>query len=760
MPFTEAPAAARAAEPTAVPQFTRNRTFDVQHIRLNLRFDEPKRAIYGEAAITLRPMVPLSHVELDAAELSVTRVKLAAGRTLPFHLGAEKLHVDLDRTYRPSDEITLSITYSCTPRKGVFFIQPDKAYPKKPFQIWSQGESEDNRFWFPCYDFPNDKATTEVLLTVRERCFGLSNGHLVGVSHDRKAKTKTWHWRQDVPHAIYLVAIVVGEFEEVQDSWDGIPISYYVPKGRSKLARTTFGRTPEIMKFFSEKIGLRYPWPKYIQVVISDFMWGGMENTTITTINERALTDQEHLLEADSDGLVAHELAHQWWGDLVTTKNWQHIWLNEGFATYFDALFREHHRGRDEMLMQLFDNARSYFKEAGEKQRRAIVTNVYTDPEDMFDRHSYEKGSIVLHMLRYVLGDDCFWKAIGHYAHKHAAKSVETTDFKTAIEESTGHSLDWFFDQWLHKPGHPEFAVKWSWDGSGKSVTVNVQQTQSTTDGTPVYRMPVDLQIATPEGRQNYRVHVSHPEEQFHFTAATRPLSVIFDPESWILKTLKAEKSREEWLYDLRNTPGIAGRLRACDALGKFSDDEKVLEALHLALTRDTFWGVRSAAAYALSKVRNEANSMAILDGFRDADSRVRRATADALGEFKDGVVGDRLAAQAAKERNDYVVADCLRSMGKSGSKRSFATLLKYLRRESHNECIRVAVFEGLTELRDTKAIAVARKHLEYGHPSKVRSAAASTLAKLHEIAGAGQEQIRKDLIALCTDRDHATRRG
>ncbi len=408
------------------PVWGRDRPLILEHLRLEFAFGIPKREVRGVASTTFRPRVAgLREAVFDAIELDIESVTDNEGRELPFTTGDGKLRIDLGRA-RPADRsITTVVRYSCRPRRGLYFNQPDSAYPGRPAQIWTQGQAEDSAYYFPCVDYPGEKATSEVIATVPAGWSVLSNGRLESSTSGRRQST--YHWVQDVPHPAYLVTLVAGEFDVVEDDADGVPVQYYGPPGSAEDLRRAFGRTPEMVRFFASKIGVPYPYAKYATVAVADFIFGGMENTSATTMTDTLLHDaraHEDMEEA-ADGITAHELAHQWFGDLLTCREWSHGWLHESFATYFDTLFTEHHRGWDAFRYALSRNARLYMQEDS-TYRRPLVQSVYSEPIDIFDRHLYERGSLVLDMLRTQLGDDLWWKAIRHYVERHAGKDVLT----------------------------------------------------------------------------------------------------------------------------------------------------------------------------------------------------------------------------------------------------------------------------------------------------------------------------------------------
>ena len=335
-----------------------------------------------------------------------------------------------------------------------------------------------------------------MIATVPAGMTAISNGRLLRRTENRARGTATFHWKQAIPHVSYLVTLVAGEYEAIRYRWKKVPLTVWAPRGRKADAARACDKTPKMMEFFSSFTGAPYPYEKYDQVFVQDFIFGGMENTTATTLTDTALLDRRSFLDASMDSLVAHELAHQWFGDLLTCRDWSQAWLNEGFATYFDALFREHDLGRDEYLQNVLSLRDNYFQEDGRNYRRSIVTTRYRDPVELFDRHLYEKGALVLHMLRGVLGDDDFRRSLRHYVARHREGSVETVDLRRAVEEVTGRNLEPFFDQWVHRAGHPEIKATFSWDEKRRTATVSVKQAQSAVDDTPlVFRMPLAVAV-------------------------------------------------------------------------------------------------------------------------------------------------------------------------------------------------------------------------------------------------------------------------
>ncbi|MEX2372435.1 MAG: M1 family metallopeptidase, partial [Dehalococcoidia bacterium] len=508
------------------PVWGRNRPLRLEHLRLEFSFDLKRRVVHGVAAITFHPRASrVRQAVFDAVDLDVTSVTDERGKALKFSAGDRTLSIDLGRTRTEGQSTTVVVTYSATPRRGLYFNAPDEGYPDRPVQIWTQGQAEDSAHYFPCFDFPGEKFTSEMLVTVPAAWTAVSNGSLDSVQEDRRRKTRTFHWKQTLPHPAYLITLCAAEFDVVQEQADGVPVTYYGQPGSSEDLVRAFGRTPKMVEFFSEKIGVPYPWAKYATVAVHDFIFGGMENTSATTMTDTLLHDErahpDYVENADS--ITAHELAHQWFGDLLTCREWSHGWLNESFATYFDCLFVEHHQGWDAFRYAVTRNGQIYLEEDS-AYRRPMVQNVFNEPIDVFDRHLYERGSVVLDMLRNRLGDDLWWRAINHYVSKHREDAVLTPDLQRAIEESTGYNLDGFFQQWVWKAGHPEFKAAYAWDAQRGLATVTVEQTQQPDDLlTSVYEVPLEIGFWVGGAFDRRTVEVRDAHEAFVFSLPSEP---------------------------------------------------------------------------------------------------------------------------------------------------------------------------------------------------------------------------------------------
>jgi aminopeptidase N len=742
-------------------RWARDRAANINHIKLEVTLDFDAKRISGTATHWLSAITgPLERLEFDAAELDIKGVR-AGGEPATFETSDGKLLIALPRALAAGEHIEVAIDYAGHPRRGLYFVGPDDGYPKKALQAWTQGEDEDSRYWFPCYDYPNSRMTSEVVATVPEKFTAVSNGALINTASDAAAKTRTFHWRHDVPHSTYLMTLTAGEFSMIEERAGDTPVTYYVAPGREDDARRAFGNTPKMIQFFERVIGVPYPYAKYAQVAVSDFIFGGMENTSATTQTDSTLHDSRAHLDFKSDPLVAHELAHQWWGDLLTCRDWAHAWLNEGFATYFEALWCEENLGADEFAWNVRQDRESYLDEDGNHYRRPIVCNRYRAPIELFDRHLYEKGSLVLHMLRRLTGDDLFFKSLNLYCTRHRGANVITQDLQRAFEEATGRNLDFFFDQWVYKEGHPEIEVSSSFDDKKKLLSVTVKQTHKTGDTiASAFRFPVTIALMDAEGHETrHRVEVKEREQGFTFVLDKAPKAVRFDPEFDILKTMRHKRGREALETELHHAPEAIGRAAAARELGT-EGSPQATAALRNALLFDRFWGVQADAATALGAIRTQAALDALLEGLKQQHPKSRRAAARALGNFRGDVRAASALAEIVKAGDEsyFVEAEAVLSLGKTRDERAFAHLRDALGRDSYLEVIRTHALAGMAELRDERAIDVAREFSAYGRPPRARVAAVGTLARFAALKESRRVEILDFMFPLVDDHEFMVR--
>ncbi len=524
------------------PNFNRTQAFDVQHYRIAISsFDRSKKQITAEATVVLKPLSEgLRSVELDAVDLAFRSVKLTGGADVSYRSANGKVTINLDRVYGPSDTVSLTFSYTATPKKGIYFVG---AEGNRSAQIWTQGEPDEARHWFPSYDFPSDKATTEQLLTVEQGETAIGNGELVGKT-DNGNGTATWHFKMTVPHTTYLVSFVIGRYVKVEDRYGDVPLGYYVYPGREQLARKAFGKTPEMMRVFERLTGLQYPYNKYDQTIVAKFPFGGMENITATTMADTEIFFAETGLIDWVTDLVSHELAHSWFGNLVTCRNWAELWLNEGWATYMEAVYREEAEGRDAYLNKVRSDAASFLVDDTITRKRHGLYNLRADRvAELFDNASvtYKKGGAVLHMLREEVGREAFWKGANIYLTRHKFGAVESTDLRRAMEEASGKDLNWFFEQWVYGTGAPHLTVRPTWNNRTKTLTLVVTQTQTPDATTPAtFRMPVEVVFGSPTEGLRHPLNVTRRVQSFTYKLPSRPAAILIDPdEKVIVKRVK-----------------------------------------------------------------------------------------------------------------------------------------------------------------------------------------------------------------------------
>ncbi len=725
-------------------RYAPDRPFDLLHTALDLRIDLKGGTIEGTSAITAAALGDdLGGIELHAVDLEIEGVRWVStpgdeGEALRFDYSGEVVAIDFPAAIGSGDEFTVAVDYRGAPRRGLYFVGPEAYSPDRPYEVWSQGEDEDSRYWFPSWDYPNDRGTSSAAFTVDRRYTVVGNGRLLGVD-DRSEGTRTWRWSEAHPHVTYLTSVVVAEMDEMHDTWRDISVDYYVPKGLGERIPRNFGTTPEMMTALSDYLDLPYPYEKYAQVAVNEYMYGGMENISATTLDVHALRDAVAYDEGRIDGLVAHELAHQWFGDMITCRDWSHIWLNEGFATYGEVLSREALEDWGEATISSLDDLGGYLDSG---TLRPIVDRRYQIPMDVFDEHSYAKGSRVLHLLRFELGETLFQRALRHYARTRAWQNVTTQDLIDAIEESTGRSVERFFDQWVRSPGHPELEVSWSWDDALSLARVSVRQVQDTEEGVPVFHTSFEVAVLGDGGTISiHRGRLEGREKELAIPLEHRPASVVFDPDGWLLAKISedvpaGELAERLGLLTARALEGEyaypVARIRTVRALGEQGDRAAAVGSLRTALDTDPRHRVRSAAAGALGAVGGDQALAALRGGVEDRDPRVRKAVAEGLGHFA-GVAAaeDALKGIAKRDAGYGPRAAAIRGVVSIGSTEAAGACRRGLGAPSFQEEIRRASLDGLVEIGEgAEAVKAARRFLKQEPSSWVRSHSATILGR------------------------------
>jgi aminopeptidase N len=659
-------------------RYNPSRTFlnDLIHTKLDVRFDFEKAHLLGRATLSFKPyFYPQNNLVLDAKGFDIHKVALYNPKTkseeqdLKYDYNGKQLNIILNKTYTAKDTFYVYIEYTAKPEelenaegsaaitsaKGLYFINPKGEDKYKPTQIWTQGETEANSCWFPTIDSPNEKHTQELYITVDKKYVTLSNGKML-FSTDNGDGTRTDYWRQDLPHAPYLTMMAIGEYAIVKDKWRDKEVNYYVERDFGPHAKKIFEHTPEMIEFFSKKMGYDFPWDKYHQVVVRDYVSGAMENTSAVIFGEFVQKTSRELLDGNNESIVAHELFHHWFGDLVTCESWANLPLNESFATYGEYLWFENKYGRDEADYHGQNGLNTYLLESRQKQVNMIRFD-YLDKEDMFDSHSYAKGGRILHMLRYYMGDEAFFKSLELYLKQNAYKAAEMHHFRLACEEVTGEDLNWFFNQWFYASGHPNIEIETAYNDIDKKVDITIKQKQDFST-TPLYRLPIDVDVYVNGKKERTRLTFTKAVETLSIPCERKPDLVNVDAEKMLLCTKKEKKTADEWAFQYRNAPLYLDRFEALENISKGGNAE-LTTAITLEALKDKHWNIRAQAIRSLRKT-NKATSEEVKTilfdiAQNDQQSSVRAAALKYLSQnFKGGDVTTQF--QKSLQDSSYMV--------------------------------------------------------------------------------------------------------
>ena len=627
---------------------TAERINDLIHTKLDAKFDYSKSQLNGKVWISLKPhFYPTDSLSLDAKGMDihqVTFVKNGKSTPLKFDYNGMILNINLDKTYRNNEQYTVYIDYTAKPSefktkgsaaitdaRGLYFINPTGEDKDKPTQIWTQGETEATSVWVPTIDKPNQKTTDEIYMTVPSRYVTLSNGKLMGQKTNSDG-TRTDYWKMDLPHAPYLFFMGVGDYAIIKDKYKDKEVSYYVEKEYAPVARKIFGKTPEMIALYSKLTGVDYPWVKYSQITGRDYVSGAMENTTATLHSDVAQQDARELTDGNRwEGVIAHELFHQWFGDYVTTESWSNITLNESFATLGSQLWNEFHYGKDFGDEERYNSAQGYMRSNSEN--KDLVRFYYNDKEDVFDAVSYNKGGAILQMLRTFIGDSTFFKALNLYLTTNKFKSAEAQQLRLAFEEVTGKDLNWFWNQWYYGDGHAKLDINYSYDNNAKQARVIVQQT---TD--KVFTLPVKIDVWNGNTPTTYNVWVKNKIDTFSFPSSSKPSLVNFDADKKLLAEKTENKTLDEYLFQYKNAKNYVDRREAIDAAAKKQPEAVALQIL-LAALRDKFAPLRTRAINALDITNAQTKTAAepiLFDLAQKENERpVKAAAIGKLGNYK-----------------------------------------------------------------------------------------------------------------------------
>ena len=623
----------------------KEKTHNLVHTKLKVDFDFSNKTMNGEAWVTAKPhFYSTNSIVLDAKAMLIHEISMN-NSALEYSYD-DKLHlvIQLPKIYQKNEEFTVYIKYTAQPEKvyqkasksieaakGLYFINADGSDKKKPTQIWTKGETEASSCWFPTIDAPNQKTTQEIYITVPNKFVTLSNGALI--NQTKNGNNRTDYWKMDQKHAPYLVFMGIGEYEIIKDSYKNISVNYYVEKEFALNAKDIFGNTPEMMAFFSDKLGVAYPWSKYSQIVGRDYVSGAMENTTAVIHAENAYQKPGQLIDENVwENTIAHELFHHWFGNLVTTESWSHLTLNESFANYGEYLWREHKYGKVNSEMHLFEQVKAYIE--GESEYKNLVRFDYKEKEDMFDLVSYNKGGAILHMLRTYLGDEAFFLGLKTYLTENKFQSAEVHQLRLILEKITGKDLNWFFNQWYFGSGHPNIEITYDYNTLRKTVSVNVIQLQEKT-----FQFPFAIDVFEGSKRTRHTVFVDSKDASFTFPYTKQPNLVQVNADGSLVCEINENKILSDYIFQLKNADNYKHRREALIEVATRQDDKDAYNAVEDALN-DKAYKIKILALEKIDLINKSSKKSAIKKIMQLANSDkktlVKAAAINTLGKLTD----------------------------------------------------------------------------------------------------------------------------
>lgn len=624
------------------------KTNNLKHTKLVASFNYEKSQMNGEVWLKFQPhFYPTKNLVLDAKAMDIKEVALmngAAKTKLSYTYDSFQLHIDLDKTYTAKESYTIYIKYIARPNeykgkgseairdaKGLYFINPLGTDKDKPTQIWTQGETEASSVWIPTIDKTNQKTTQEFYLTVPSKYVSLSNGLLVKQT-DLKNGFREDVWKMDLPHSPYLFFIGIGDYAVIKDSYKGKEVSYYIEKPYEKVARKIYGNTPQMIAYFESKLGVAYPWSKYAQISGRDFVSGAMENTTATLHSDAVQQDARELIDGNNwESTIAHELFHQWFGDLVTAESWSNLTVNESFADYSQTLWFEHSQGKDAGAFENYTGLRSYLSSPSDAEKH-LVRFYYQNQEDVFDLVSYQKGGRILNMLRHLVGDDAFFASLNKYLTDNKFSNGSAIKLKLAFEAMTGKDLNWFFNQWYFGSGHPYVRIQQKYIADQQKVLVTIQQTQTQNK---LFTLPVGIDVYVNGNRNHYEVWSKNKVDSFYFPAAVAPDNVNVDNDKILLWAKDETKPIEQYAYQFKHARNFMDRFEAANEAAT-NLKNPAAKAIIEAAIKDTFHVIRSIALTSYNPTAIDASMEAqILElAAKDKVSSVREDAINVLSKI------------------------------------------------------------------------------------------------------------------------------
>lgn len=669
-------------------QASEKRINDIIHTKLEVSFNWDSAFLYGKAYLDIKPyFYPTDSLILDAKGYQIHEVamldKIGKKSPLKYTYDSLFIRIDLPKTYTRKDTYQVFIDYTAMPNKlaeggsaaitsdkGLYFINNGGSDPDKPKQIWTQGETEASSCWFPTIDSPNERTSQEIYITVDSNYVTLSNGALMFQTENENG-TRTDYWKQDLAHAPYLFMMAIGEFAIVKDEWRGKPVHYYVEPEFEKYARDIYPNTVEMLEFFSKKLGVDYPWDKYHQIVVRDYVSGAMENTSAVIFGDFIQGDDRFLVDNAAEDIVAHELFHHWFGDLITCESWSNLPLNESFATYGEYLWSEHKYGKYAADLVAMNDLRAYFG-SSRLNKKKLIRFQYDHREEMFDGHSYQKGGRILHMLRDYLGDDAFFEALTLYLNTKAYQSAEVHDLRLAFEKVTGEDLNWFFNQWFLSAGHPIIKVEKNYIDSLNTLEVTIKQSQEGKGIPEIFELKTNLGIADSKGAFNiHPIHVVEKEQTFSFPMESAPSLVNFDVNKVLVAEIEQAIDKKEGVALFKHANNYMDKRAAIELLKRNKSDEG-LTIIEGAL-KAKFWGLRARGIRNiknLAKARPDQTFNTLKNlAEKDENSSVRASALGAIAKHFPDKANIDMLKKSTEDISYNVVAQGLNALYEKDSK-------------------------------------------------------------------------------------------
>jgi aminopeptidase N len=691
-----APAAPSLYAPPTISdqrQYAPHREIDILHLLIDVTPDFRRRTIAGKVTLQFKPIAKaLPELKLDGVNLRVQAVS-ASEKIQGWQASLDKVTVTFVQPAPPDKEVSVTIEYSAEPREGLYFRTPEMGYQKEDMHLFTQGEAIHARHWYPCFDAPNERFTSEIICRVPDGMVVLSNGRLISQEKDTATGLVAVRWLQDKPHVNYLISLVAGHFKKMTDQYRDIPIAFWTVPSAFAYVQNSFKDTKDMLAFFEQDIGVPYPWAKYDQVCVQDFVAGGMENTSITTMREETLHTDEFETLRSSQGLVAHELAHQWFGDLVTCKDWSHLWLNEGFATYYEHLYDGHKDGREELLYRLYQDARNIIRHPD--QTNAIMRRDFSTPNEQFNHLNYGKGGWVLHMLRSQLGEALYCRCIKTYLERHHLGIVVTEDLNRVVEELSGRSFDQFFDQWIYHASQPDLGVSYEWNERAKLAKVSLRQDQRLSERVLLFEFPLTIRFKVGTNIVDRQITVRQKAEDFYFPLPEAPRLVRIDPELTLLARINFNPPPAMLDAQLKDESDMLGRLMAVEQLGE-RRERGAVEKLKGVLNNDPFYGVRLAASQALRAIGTDEAFDALVASGKQSDARARRQVVADIGGFYREASCNALLKILGGEKNPDIQATAIWALGAYHRPEIREKLLAYLNSKSFRNVLADAAIAAI----------------------------------------------------------------